>query len=90
MPSDAMMPESEIRRARQPIKNHYHEQLERNHTYYRPDQATQERMERVRGLFITLGHDLIDLCPPSRDLEQGLDLLETAQRCFIAALAKEG
>jgi hypothetical protein len=85
-----MMPESDKARASMPIKKHYHEQIDRNHTYYRPDQATQERMERVRGLFMNLGHDLIDLCPPSKDLEQGLDLLETAQRCFIAALAKEG
>ncbi len=70
-------------------KESLHAQVENTHAYHRPNyQETMDKMGMLRGMFLTLGHTLVDECPASRELSIALTKLDECNMAAIAALAR--
>lgn len=66
-----------------------HDQVDRSHSYHRPEfQETMDAMGELREGFRQLGHQLVDMCPFSRELSLALTNLDDANMWAIAALAR--
>jgi hypothetical protein len=66
-----------------------HTQIDHIFGYHRPKyQETMDEMGLIREAFKSVGHLLVDHCPPSVDLYQAIDDLDDACKHAIAALAR--
>lgn len=66
-----------------------HERLDHDLTNHPPaDAEVVARFEAIRVEAKTLGHLLIDTCPPSRELSLALTALEQAVMYGVAAIAR--
>lgn len=66
-----------------------HERVEHDLTLHPPkDSTVAVRMDRVRQQMKHTAHQIIDLCPPGRELSMALTDLEDACQHAIAAIAR--
>jgi len=66
-----------------------HDQVDRTHSYHRPNyQETMDKMAHLRGQFLNLAHEIVDLCPLSRELSLALTHMDYANMMAIASLAR--
>lgn len=72
----------------QPSKEDLHARIENDLNYHAPDNADVERHSAIRHAGLELGHQLIDICPLSRELSTALTRLEECLFHANAAVAR--
>lgn len=71
------------------VRNHrLREDIERRFTYHRPSGNQAERYERIKAECKSLGLELIEMCPESRELSNALTSLDEVMFWSNAAIAR--
>lgn len=65
-----------------------HERVERDFTYHAPTPEKARQYERLRNGFRAMAHELVDTCPPGRELSLALTKLEEANMIANAGIAR--
>lgn len=71
-------------------KEDLHMRIDNDFGYHKPEPEDAVKMDALRQQFRQLAHMVIETCPEGRDLSMAITDLETAQRCAIASIAKQG
>lgn len=66
-----------------------HDRMEHDLTNHPPTPEQVERMERLRDHAKGFAHELINSCPPGRELSVALTSVEQACMYGVAAIARE-
>lgn len=72
-------------------RDELHRRIERDFRYHAPTGPAQtEKYQRIRAKARAYAHELIELCPPSRELSRSLSFLEDAVHAANASVARHG